>query len=109
LKLKNGIEAQKQLEIPHVVKLKKHYAPCGVQKCFTFNHPRTQTQKNNKRFEVLEFNFEETNTIHGFAGYFEGRLYNDVVISINPETITPNLYSWFPIYFPFDVFLSSII
>ena len=55
LKLKNGIDGQKQLEIPHVVKLKKHYAPCGVQKCFTFNHPRLETQKNNKRFEVFFF------------------------------------------------------
>jgi len=56
-------------------------------------------------FQSLEFEFNEANTIHGFGGYFEGRLYKEVVISINPETLTPNLYSWFPIYFPFEVLL----
>jgi len=51
--LKNSKEPGKQLEIPHVVKLERHYVPCEVKKCFTFNHPQTQTQKNNKRFQVI--------------------------------------------------------
>ena len=37
---------------------------------------------------------------HGFAGYFDAELYKDVHLSILPATATPNMFSWFPIYFP---------
>jgi protein arginine N-methyltransferase 5 len=37
---------------------------------------------------------------HGFAGYFDAQLYKDVHLSIHPPTHTPNMFSWFPIYFP---------
>lgn len=37
---------------------------------------------------------------HGLAGYFEAVLYKDVLLSIHPVTHTPNMFSWFPIYFP---------
>jgi protein arginine N-methyltransferase 5 len=37
---------------------------------------------------------------HGLAGYFDAKLYGDVHLSIHPETHTPNMFSWFPIYFP---------
>jgi protein arginine N-methyltransferase 5 len=38
--------------------------------------------------------------LHGFAGYFDAQLYKDVHLSIFPPTHTPNMFSWFPIYFP---------
>jgi protein arginine N-methyltransferase 5 len=38
--------------------------------------------------------------LHGVAGYFESVLYKDVMLSINPETHSPGMFSWFPIYFP---------
>lgn len=41
--------------------------------------------------------------MHGFAGYFESQLYKDVMISIHPETHSPGMFSWFPIYFPIKV------
>jgi len=37
---------------------------------------------------------------HGFAGYFDAQLYKDVHLSTHPPTHTPNMFSWFPIYFP---------
>ena len=37
---------------------------------------------------------------HGFGGYFEAELYPGVMLSIHPDTHTPNMASWFPIYFP---------
>jgi protein arginine N-methyltransferase 5 len=43
---------------------------------------------------------EQAGLMHGFAGYFESRLYKDVMISINPATHSPGMFSWFPIYFP---------
>jgi protein arginine N-methyltransferase 5 len=39
-------------------------------------------------------------TKHGIAGYFESNLYKNVKISILPETHTPDMFSWFPLYFP---------
>jgi hypothetical protein len=38
--------------------------------------------------------------LHGFAGYFDAELYKDVHLSIYPPTHTPNMFSWFPVYFP---------
>lgn len=39
-------------------------------------------------------------TVHGLAGYFEAKLYGDIVISIVPQTFSQGMFSWFPIYFP---------
>jgi protein arginine N-methyltransferase 5 len=41
-----------------------------------------------------------TNNQTGFAGYFSAKLYGDVELSILPRTHSPDMYSWFPIYFP---------
>jgi protein arginine N-methyltransferase 5 len=38
--------------------------------------------------------------IHGFAGYFTAELYQSVFYSINPQTHTTGMHSWFPLYFP---------
>ena len=41
--------------------------------------------------------------MHGLAGYFESVLYGPVGLSIHPErqaVISPNMLSWFPIFFP---------
>jgi len=46
------------------------------------------------------FKASEASVIHGFAGYFDSVLYKDVMISINPESHSPGMFSWFPIYFP---------
>lgn len=40
---------------------------------------------------------------HGLAGYFDAQLYGDVHLSIHPPTHTANMFSWFPIFFPFKV------
>jgi protein arginine N-methyltransferase 5 len=34
------------------------------------------------------------------AGYFDTTLYEDVMLSTHPATHTPDMSSWFPIYFP---------
>jgi len=38
--------------------------------------------------------------MHGFAGYFNATLYKDVCLSTEPSTHTPEMHSWFPIFFP---------
>jgi type II protein arginine methyltransferase len=39
-------------------------------------------------------------TIHGFAGTFESVLYQDVMISIAPQSHTEGMFSWFPLFIP---------
>jgi protein arginine N-methyltransferase 5 len=44
--------------------------------------------------------------LHGFAGYFESILYRSdrtgkqVVMSISPQSETPAMFSWFPLFIP---------
>lgn len=54
----------------------------------------------NSRYQRFRFKVEQANTLHGFAGYFDSRLYKDVHISIYPDTFSPGMFSWFPLYFP---------
>jgi len=37
------------------------------------------------------------------ARYFESDLYKGVMLSTHPPTHTPNMSSWFPIFFPLKV------
>lgn len=41
--------------------------------------------------------------MHGFGGYFDAVLYNDVMITIHPERMDPRQLSWFPAFFPLRV------
>lgn len=54
----------------------------------------------NSRSETLTFSIECDAMLHGFGGYFETVLYKDVMLSINPLTHSPGMFSWFPIFFP---------
>ncbi|KAG8812619.1 methyltransferase protein, partial [Serendipita sp. 399] len=89
---------------------------CGtkVQECWTFTHPRRDavineqglpiTNTHNTRSARLNFHIPNAGVLHGLAGYFEAVLYGDIGISIHPETqehVSPNMLSWFPLYFPF--------
>ncbi|EOA26669.1 hypothetical protein CARUB_v10022745mg, partial [Capsella rubella] len=63
----------------------------------------SQSSPNNKRYKKLHFDLpSDTGSalLHGFAGYFEAVLYDDVRISIEPTTATPDLHGWAPIFFP---------
>ncbi|QRV75151.1 protein arginine N-methyltransferase 5 [Ceratobasidium sp. AG-Ba] len=102
-----------------------------IQDCWDFEHPRTHnvvldpqgalkpeqqaaiftlssglpfTNTHNTRSCHLTFRIPHAGLMHGLAGYFEAVLYKDVGISIHPDrmaTISPNMLSWFPIFFPF--------
>ena len=39
-------------------------------------------------------------TLHGLSGYFETTLYGDETLSINPQTFTKDMFSWFPLFIP---------
>lgn len=106
---------------------------CGgrVQECWEFEHPRRDipldaqgttatvlrsiterrvglpwSNAHNTRSATLNFHIPHAGVLHGFAGYFEAVLYADVGLSIHPDRkdhISPNMFSWFPIFFPLRV------
>ncbi|WMV40396.1 hypothetical protein MTR67_033781 [Solanum verrucosum] len=105
-KLYNDIKSHKDLvhfETAYVVKFHRVARLTSPQPVFTFNHPEDSTRKSNHRYTKLRFEIP-TDTgsalVHGFAGYFDSVLYKDVHLGIEPSTATPNMFSWFPIFFP---------
>lgn len=65
-------------------------------------------KKNNERNVLLNWIIKLETIIHGFAGYFQCFLYNDIYISIEPSTYCSNIISWFPIYFPLKLYVYVI-
>ena len=69
----------------------------------------TKNQNDNKyntRSTRLTFPIPHRGCIHGLAGYFEAVLYDNIHLSTNPKTMelkSPDMMSWFPIYFPLKV------
>jgi len=100
-KLKNKMLKYAGMEHIAVVRFLTYYRPSNIQACFRFEHPDAK-QEGFNRFKSLEFKFEQEALIHGFAGYFEAKLYKDVKISINPVDHTPDMYSWFPVFIPLE-------
>jgi protein arginine N-methyltransferase 5 len=105
-KLWNDIRAHNDvahLETPYVVNLHRCAPLADILECFTFEHPNQQQPIDNSRTARLHFSRPADAPgalCHGFAGYFHSILYGDVTLSIHPEMHTPNMFSWFPIFFP---------
>ncbi|XP_071276318.1 protein arginine N-methyltransferase 5 isoform X1 [Agelaius tricolor] len=89
-----------QFETPYVVRLHNFHQVAAPLPCFTFQHPNPDPCPDNSRYTELSWRVQVGTVLHGFAGYFETRLYGDVTLSIRPETHSPGLFSWFPIFFP---------
>jgi len=100
----------------YVVKLANHTRLSTPLPVFTFSHPKRfktilfildgfqrDGEMDNKRFAKLRFKRNEDDPsclMHGLAGYFETVLYKDVMLSTMPERHTPNMESWFEMFFP---------
>ena len=61
------------------------------------------TNAHNARSAHLTFSIPHAAVLHGFGGYFDAVLYNDVMITIHPERMDPRQLSWFPAFFPLRV------
>ncbi|KAM3239849.1 hypothetical protein ACQJBY_053503 [Aegilops geniculata] len=105
-KLHNDIKAHKDIahfETAYVVKLHRVARLAPPQEVFSFAHPNFSPKATNQRYTKLQFELpQDTGSclVHGFAGYFDAVLYKDVHLGIEPNTCTPNMFSWFPIFFP---------
>jgi len=101
---RRDIEAPKLFEMPYVVRLHNKHIFGESKPVFTFTHPKpTADGMNNfRQHKRLEWEISQDNLCHGFAGYFESVLYKGTVISINPKTHTEGMFSWYPVYFPFE-------
>lgn len=64
------------------------------------------TNTHNARSANLSFHIPHAGVLHGFAGYFEAVLYENVGLSIHPErkdVVSKDMLSWFPLFFPVKV------
>lgn len=87
-------------ETAYVVKFHQVFFPTkDIRSCFEFTHPNWENISN-ERYKQLDFVSEVDALIHGFAGYFHCELYKGLSVSINPDTYSEGMFSWFPIYFP---------
>ncbi|RUS81094.1 hypothetical protein EGW08_011134 [Elysia chlorotica] len=102
-KVERGKPPEAPFEMPYVVRLHNCSILDDPQPVFIFSHPNKAASIDNCRFKSLEFKSSEAAVVHGFAGYFDTQLYKDVMLSIVPETHSPCMFSWFPIYFPIRV------
>uniref|UniRef100_M4C5E2 Protein arginine N-methyltransferase n=1 Tax=Hyaloperonospora arabidopsidis (strain Emoy2) TaxID=559515 RepID=M4C5E2_HYAAE len=93
-------DSLKSFETPYVVRLHNFYALAPTQRCFRFTHPKFSARIDNRRQAELRFVAAESAVVHGLAGYFDAMLYDDVTLSIEPDTHSDGMFSWFPIYFP---------
>ncbi|KAF9169828.1 hypothetical protein BGX21_008741 [Mortierella sp. AD011] len=96
-------------ETSYVVMFKAISLLAQPKPIWVFEHPNRKdipldqnplSNHHNIRSGSIEFTSKTSGMIHGVAGYFESVLYKDVLLSINPETHSPGMFSWFPIYFP---------
>ena len=99
----NAVTTHASTETPYVCYPNNAYLPCESRPCFTFTYPSHSSD--HTRYTELRFKPGHT-TIHGFIGYFESILHSKVLMSIRPESHSPNMHSWFPMYFPIKSVLS---
>ncbi|CAD8212367.1 unnamed protein product [Paramecium octaurelia] len=86
----------------YVVHFQKYYTIHDIQKCMQFKHPDFNNENQLAQEQNLVFECKQDLLIHGMAGYFTSKLYEDIELSTHPNNSTPDMYSWFPIYFPFE-------
>lgn len=90
-------------EFGYVVHVRNAYLIDSPKAVFTFEHKdltKPPEERDNNRSAILRFKSKLKSVCHGFVGYFDCCLFEDVNLSILPSTQNANMYSWFPIYFP---------
>jgi protein arginine N-methyltransferase 5 len=94
-----GRAPRRALETMYVVSIWNADVLTDSAELFSFDHPTPQPAAND-RFSSVTFMSPYDTTITGFGGYFECVLYGTVHMSINPQSHSPGMFSWFPVYIP---------
>jgi len=94
---KNIYENFEQVYVVHQLNV---FRIAQAQPLFKYSHPNNDPVIDNDRFGTLTFEIQQDSVLHGFSGYFETILYDDIKLSIVPETFTRSLCSWFPVFIP---------
>jgi protein arginine N-methyltransferase 5 len=98
--LKDRMDAR-DFEKQYVVKLSESsLCSTKINDIWSFEHPSPH-QKLKKNI-ISTFKIRYKTVIHGIAGFFTTKLYNDIELSIIPDSHTPDLISWFPFFFPLE-------
>eukprot|EP00468_Gymnochlora_sp_CCMP2014_P012145 CAMPEP_0167745882 /NCGR_PEP_ID=MMETSP0110_2-20121227/3397_1 /TAXON_ID=629695 /ORGANISM="Gymnochlora sp., Strain CCMP2014" /LENGTH=575 /DNA_ID=CAMNT_0007630571 /DNA_START=552 /DNA_END=2277 /DNA_ORIENTATION=- len=91
----NATGLLKSFETPYVVLLHRHVPLAESKAAFSFFHPNDEKPVDNTREITIEFSeAKEENILHGFAGYFESTLFEDIGLSIRPKTFSEGMFSW---------------
>ena len=102
----NAYSDVKHMETQYVCRLHNISTIAPAKRCFHFAHPNSEYvdengKPDNSRYTHIQFAPAESSAlVHGFAGYFESTLFDDVMISILPRTKSLGMYSWFPLFVP---------
>eukprot|EP01028_Stygiella_incarcerata_P011317 TRINITY_DN6337_c0_g1_i1.p1 TRINITY_DN6337_c0_g1~~TRINITY_DN6337_c0_g1_i1.p1 ORF type:complete len:739 (-),score=222.35 TRINITY_DN6337_c0_g1_i1:114-2330(-) len=62
----------------------------------------TSIPSDHGRYHCMRFTSKRESLLHGFGGFFESVLFKDILMSIHPDTFSPNMISWFPLFFPLE-------
>jgi type II protein arginine methyltransferase len=70
--------------------------------CLQFIHPERGIvlEGHNTRWKSITFPMDQSVTVHGFAGYFDCALYKEIGFSTVPNSHSPGMFSWFPMFLP---------
>lgn len=86
------------LESAYVVRLHACDYLSAALPLFAFAHPSADTD--HRRAGSVTFVADRACLLHGFAGTFSALLFGDATLSTVPETHTPEMHSWFPLFVP---------
>lgn len=89
----------------YVVKLTNFYLISEPQTLFKFEHQDLSSPpiaRCNERFVRLIFESKVQTVCHGFAGYFDAKLFGDTTLSTVINRETKSMYSWFPAFIPLE-------
>ncbi|KAJ1673565.1 hypothetical protein EV182_004991, partial [Spiromyces aspiralis] len=104
-----GLRDEKYLESPFVVNFHRVDQLAESKSAWSFYHTGERMKldlldsnfnQHNERHCSLSFEIDQAAVVHGLAGYFSTTLYKDVTLCTLPEAHSPDMFSWFPMFFP---------
>lgn len=69
---------------------------------FEFNYPDKNNENKLYLRKKFTFNVRLDGVCHGLGGWFNSVLFDDITMSNSPVDGTSDLFSWFPVFIPFE-------